>query len=515
MTEHDRVHRETRLLAERRDRRVKLGLLGVSLACIAFLAAAALQENVFPDWRRHQQEYAGILQDKATDDWGRKIAADFRVEMRQVVLPELGTIDRCVTCHTGIDDPRMTDVPNPYAVHPGKYLEWHDPARFGCTICHRGQGRAMTFEEAKAEGHHWDWPLLPKNLVQSSCGQCHAMEEVASHGGEVYARGAALFEAKGCRSCHALGGRGGALGPALDGEGSKLAGQLPMAAVRGPRTLAQWLVEHFEDPQRIVAGSRMPRPGLSRPETEALTTYMLSLQGRDLPESYLSPERHREIYAAAHPPERTGAQLWSMLCSSCHDTGSHGRWDKFFATFVPAVRGDTYVQHAEPAYVAAQIRLGRQGTIMPAWGRGAGGLTEDEILKLVAFVLGRDDLTLADTAPRSPEWTAAERRLADGDAAHGGVLFAKNCSGCHGVQGQGKLGPSLVSPAFQGEASHDFLFTTIALGRADTAMPSFLTRNGLGERDVRDLVAFVRTLGAAPATPVATAAEKGGEHATH
>jgi len=498
-----RIHVEVGAEAARRDRGFKIGLLAVGLVAIVFLAAAALRENVFPDWRRHQREYARLLRQKATDDWGRKIAGDFKVEMRQVVLPELGTIDRCVSCHTGIDDPRMTGVPNPYAVHPGRYLEWHDVARFGCTICHRGQGRAMTFREAKAEGLHWDYPLLPTDLVQSSCSQCHSLDEVAEQGGEVYARGAALFEAKGCRSCHQLWGRGGSLGPALENEGLKLTGNLPMAAIAGPHTLPQWLAEHFADPQKVVAGSRMPPPGLAAAEVVALTTHTLSLQKRDLPESYLSPERHRELYTLAHPAPQSGAELYSTFCSNCHDTGAFGRWDKFFKSFVPAIRGETFRHSAEPAYVAANIRGGRRGTIMPAWGAGAGGLTESEILALARYVLGRDDLAPDDIAPQPAAWSAAQALQGnEGDARRGRQAFLANCSGCHGPAGEGRYGPSLDSPVFQANASQDFLYATIASGRKNTAMPAFLGAGGLRDDDLLDLIAFIRTLGGVD--PVAT-----------
>jgi mono/diheme cytochrome c family protein len=52
-------------------------------------------------------------------------------------------------------------------------------------------------------------------------------------------------------------------------------------------------------------------------------------------------------------------------------------------------------------------------------------------------------------------------------------LFVKNCSGCHGLKGQGKLGPSLNSPVFQANADDDYLYITISAGRPNTAMPAF------------------------------------------
>ena len=489
MDKSNRLAAEIRKEALRRDRRVKIGLLCASLITIALLAAAALRENVFAPWRLYQRQYARILAEKARDDRGRALERDFRVEMKQVVLPELETIDRCVSCHNGIDDPRMTDVGNPHAVHPGRYLEWHEPNRFGCTLCHRGQGRAMTFEDAKAEGRHWDYPLLPAELSQSSCGLCHSAEEIADRGGDVYAAGAALFEAKGCRSCHKVGAQGGHLGPVLDNEGLKVPGSLPMANVEGPRTLPQWLVEHFADPQTIVTGSRMPAPGLSGAETTALTTYLLSLQQRDLPGSYMTPERHLVLYAQARPDPLSGEELFSRFCSTCHDTGLFGRYDRFFETFIPAVRGESFRASADPGYVAANIRQGRAGTIMPAWGSAAGGMTEEEIRKLTSYILGRE-VSLEEIAANAPAVVAG----AAGDAGRGAALFLKNCSGCHGADGKGKIAPSLNSPALRENASDAFLRQAIADGRRNTAMPAWRVAGGLTGSDIRDLIAHIRSL---------------------
>ena len=71
-------------------------------------------------WQAVQREYRNLLQKKATDDRGRELLAKFRVEMKQASIPALGAVDRCVTCHNGIDDPRMTDV-------AGRALPWAKP----------------------------------------------------------------------------------------------------------------------------------------------------------------------------------------------------------------------------------------------------------------------------------------------------------------------------------------------------------------------------------------------------
>ncbi|MBE7560437.1 c-type cytochrome [bacterium] len=489
------------------DRRIKWALLLTSLATLAVLLASALAENVFAPWRIIRGRYAGILAEKAGDARGAALARQFENRIVQNVLPELGTVDRCITCHPGVDDPRMTDQPQPYRAHSGDYLIHHPPEKFGCTVCHRGQGRALTFEEAKAVGHHWDYPLLPPEYTQSSCGLCHTGPEVEHRGGEVYALGERLFGEKGCRACHRLSGRGGSLGPALDGVGMKVRGQLPMAGVSGEHTLPQWLAEHFDSPQRVVPGSLMKPPQLSREENTALTVYMLSLQNRDLPRSYLSPEKHREYYLAARPAPASGEALFSQFCSPCHDTGEIGIYDKFYAAFAPAVRGVAFAQIASASYVEAVIREGRPGTAMPAWGAAAGGLSDAEIAELRRYLLA----TPVPQGSRLAEPILARAHdpnyRSTGDAGRGAAIFTRHCTGCHGPGGAGLLAPSLVTSTFQRHAADGFLYATIAEGRANTAMPGFLSRGGFFERDIEDVIAYLRKLGGQDraASPVARA----------
>ena len=155
------------------DFRVKLGLLVASLATIAVLATAAVRENVLAEWYLIRSRYPEILAKKATNDRERAAATDFEVRITQNFIPELGVVDRCTTCHSGVDDPRMADQPQPYTTHPGEYLGIHDPAKFGCTVCHQGQGRATIGADAHGEVPHWDFPRLPSAYVRSSCTKCH------------------------------------------------------------------------------------------------------------------------------------------------------------------------------------------------------------------------------------------------------------------------------------------------------------------------------------------------------
>ena len=80
------------------------------------------------------------------------------------------------------------------------------------------------------------------------------------------ARGKQLFDRHGCVACHIVGETGGYVGPDLNGSGARLK----------PGWTVAWLLE----PERWKPGTLEPDRGLTRPEAEALTAYVLSLPPR-------------------------------------------------------------------------------------------------------------------------------------------------------------------------------------------------------------------------------------------
>jgi len=470
-------------------------LLGSSLVSLVFLVLAAVQENYFSQWQVVQRQYQSLLKDKATDERGQELYRSFRVELRQVSVPGLNAVDRCVSCHVGIDDPRMTDVPQPFAVHPGDILEKHPVDRFGCTVCHQGQGPATNFLDAKAEDAFWDYPLLTAELTQSSCLSCHDPERIPARQVELLVAGRQLYEEKSCGSCHRLEGRGGTLGPVLDDVGSKTRHQLTMVNLDPPHTTWRWHQAHFRDPAGLVPGSQMKNPTVTEREALALTVYMLAWRQRDVPESYLAPDKIEQKFRAFHPQPLGGEQVYRQYCLACHGDGTFGQWNKTFQRFIPAVRGPGLRAVATPDYLEANIAQGRPGTLMPSWHRQAGGLLPEELRAVVAY------LQRGET-----ERVVAGSRVPRGDPDHGERLFAQNCIGCHGPAGRGGAAPELANPTFQQAATDEFIVTTIRFGRKETAMPAFQRPGvaGLTDAELADLLAYLRQL-APPASGQAAA----------
>lgn len=468
--------------SKKTERFYKILLLVSSLVTFGYLVASAVWENYFTEWRQHQREYRELLVEKADDDHSRKMAKNFRFELQQAYLPDLNRIDRCISCHLGTDNPRMEGAAQPYSFHTPPHLEHHPVGRFGCTICHQGQGRAVVSEEAKREKHWVSW-MLPLSYTEASCGLCHDPAALEDKGAPLLAQGYRLFQERGCRSCHRLGGRGGGFGPSLDGVGRKDKHFFPMANLKGEHTIVNWLYEHFLDSQGVVPGSRMKNTSLTPEEAKALTIYMISLQNLNLPKEYLAPDKFKELYEALHPPLADGKTLYQKFCFGCHEEAVVGEADSVLQKELPSIRNPHYLSRVSDETLAFFIRRGRPGTDMPSWREDAGGLREDEIMAIVAY--------LAESREYVSEETFVT--LVPRDAENGKALFAETCALCHGEDGRGDVGPGLTDAVFQEAYDDRLLGLTIRDGIDNTEMLAFSDMD-YTDQDISDVIAYIRTL---------------------
>lgn len=475
---------------ETTERRMKWSLLIVSLATLGFVVASALRDNIFPEWRSYRRGYADILREKAVDDRSRTIADQFEIRIVQDVLPELGRIDRCRTCHAGVDDPRMASQPQPYTTHPGTYLRNHQPDKFGCTVCHQGQGRATETVPAHGKDPYWLYPMFAAEYMFSVCGQCHDDADLYAEENSLFARagsqsqahaallvqGRELMNRSGCRGCHKVEGTGGSLGPDITLVGDKMRHDFDFShfAKEEPREVAYWLKRHFLEPGEISPDTAMPDMGLTETEAEALTAYVITLRAQGVSPTY----RAQIPWDRPKPEPPTGEDLYMRYCSACH--GQEGRASEVPGIATPALNNEDTLATASDHYYRFIIANGRSGTNMPAWGPEADNLSYETIDRIIGFI--RD-------------WEAEGAPLADISAKHGEPIHGENqyqklCTSCHGKEAEGGIGNALNAPEFLAVASDRFLAQTIVHGRSGTAMASW---KHLTAQTVSDILAYLRT----------------------
>lgn len=169
-----------------------------------------------------------------------------------------------------------------------------------------------------------------------------------------------------------------------------------------------------------------------------------------------------------------GALVYHDECAACH--GDRGEGTALGSPLAPADRPLTN----DRAYDA--LVHGVPDTAMPAY--------SDRPAAALAAVL-RHLQVLPRTAAIRATWVAGV-----GAADRGADLYDRNCAGCHGPAGGGRVGPALANPGFLQAATSGYLAATIVRGRAGTPMPSF-GRDSVGYArltgdEVLDLTAYIR-----------------------
>ena len=278
-----------------------------------------------PEWQGYQAQYYRLLA-KTT---GKPELACTPLEVKQAHLPEFDRTDRCMTCHVGVDNPKMVNAPQPFRTHPDYTV--HPVEEYGCTICHGGQGMALTKTDAHGLVKHWERPLLPKELVVASCAYCHQNLQ-GLKGAERLVQAKQLFDKAGCIGCHALNSWGGPVSTELSDVAGKPLDEFDFRYVEGPHAAYAWLYEHFKNPQRVTPGdaknhvppTAMPNYRLTDAEAMLLTAFVLGAEHPQVPAKLRvagPPPAPAPQYAT--PVEQGRAVFQKYGCTACH--GYEGR----------------------------------------------------------------------------------------------------------------------------------------------------------------------------------------------
>jgi len=181
-----------------------------------------------------------------------------------------------------------------------------------------------------------------------------------------------------------------------------------------------------------------------------------------------------------------GKVLFNKHCSACH--GTEGKGGVGVPLSLPS-----FINSVSDEYLNRTIRVGRPGRIMPAFPQ----LSDAQVKAIVSRVRSWTDMPMVkfDSTPVT------------GDKKHGKELFLQRCAQCHGADGKGGKGtgvtfsrkrdlpiiaPALNNSGFLASASDMMIRNTLIHGRDGTPMVSLL-KAGLKERDIDDIVAYVRS----------------------
>jgi cytochrome c2 len=301
------------------------------------LTAFIFWNHSTPEWKGYQNEFEEMVEEK----FGAQRAAQVPRGLQQIWVKELDRVDRCTTCHQGMEWKGLDNVAQPFKSHPQEILKTHPLNQFGCTVCHGGQGFATDMESAHGFVEHWEEPLMGKQvsdlylvrdrrvMMQVNCNICHRYDR-ETKGADYINLGKQLVRDKNCRACHAINDRGGTIGPDLTYVGDKSPEQYDYSRFLGVKTAFAWHVAHIQNPKTLVPETVMPNFGFNSRDAQALGLLVMSWRRATVPIRYMSgvelaeKQSPEEIEKERQMLEGEGAFFVKKGCFVCHSVGALG-----------------------------------------------------------------------------------------------------------------------------------------------------------------------------------------------
>lgn len=424
----------------------------------------------FNDWINYFSiDYKGYIQKKF-----------FYTGIRQIWAPELSVVDRCPTCHLGIELPEYADAPQPFRTHPT--IPKHDFKDFGCTTCHQGQGWAVNVEDAHSDAHHWTSPMLPLQYVEASCPKCHQGSYLKF--AKTYSKGKELVKEAECKTCHLIPGfeGGGNIGPPLEGFARKVPkeGELPYREINDESERGKSPLKHVE---------------IEGVQTEVRLVLPEEIISRDVLERGIFHFEYGKFWLvhANKLPEWTFEHFKNPQGMALYQTesvmgGDFTEWDDekihaltcFALSLTGEVVPSSYMTDVRTPVEKVEFMFAEKGKEIQTFAR----IEESEIGTPVEKVSEKNPIQ------------STEKSIVKGYSDY----FKWGCVFCHGEEGNAKtkVGKALVvkprdftNQEFQTKKSDRDLYISISEGRPGTAMAAHKGR--IPPEGIWNLVNYIRT----------------------
>ncbi len=408
---------------------------GLLLICLAI----APTKDHFSEWHHYQNGYLSLIHDRGD---AISLRRKFQPGIQQIWLPELGVVDRCATCHEGLKEASLADVTmQPLRKHP---VIPHPIDRYGCVICHRGQGPATTVQEAHYSERAGDDPVLPARYIESGCGQCHQNELT---GTPQLNNGRKMLAQYGCVSCHLI--------KTPDGITMKSTDVPPSLEHIADKTTREWIYTWIKNPQAYAVSATMPNYKLSDADASDISAYLMSSstpQAGDVDATVIPLAKNADPSA--------GPSLYGeSFCATCHAVQNDA------GNLVGGNVGPELTRignKAKPAWLQAWIEnphTYNSATLMPHY-----RLTPQQVATLTSFLMNKTDSDYGTNVHLTAATPAA--------VARGKKLVATlGCAACHTINGVNK--PDNFAPELSRVGSKP-LAQLIFLPGMEHTLPSYI-----------------------------------------
>ncbi len=312
-------------------------------------------------------------------DWPRGLK-------QQLGMANVDRVDRCRSCHVNIADFGVGNVisypsgdgkdgtySQPFAGHPHPDLfvssdSPHKMEKFGCTVCHEGDGSGTSFQNAEhapanpaqaAEweeknhwhsNHFWEYPMFPKHLAEAACLKCHhkvtelALSDKFGNSAPKVVEGHQIIQQYGCYGCHDINGydTGKSIGPDLrlepntDEQLAKLKsdpnavpGEMrkPGPSLRhiGHKSTPEFIAYWTENPQRFRPTTKMPKFFGNSNQSDHLAEMLQPVELQAIAAYLTAKSEHLDLQSPQDkhpgyvPNAERGRTLFSRRgCMACH-----------------------------------------------------------------------------------------------------------------------------------------------------------------------------------------------------